>query len=73
MVTKHIKVGQTDRGGKTGGIETAEAFIHISNVALIDSETGEATRVGRRTETKTVNGVTKTRRVRIARKSGKDI
>ena len=32
-VTKHTKVGQSQRGTKTGGIETVEAPIHISNVA----------------------------------------
>ena len=35
-VTKHTRVGQTQRGTKTGGIETVEASIHISNVALVD-------------------------------------
>lgn len=34
-VKKHVKVGQTSRGGTTGGIETVEAPIHISNVALV--------------------------------------
>ncbi|MDP3209467.1 MAG: 50S ribosomal protein L24, partial [Rhodoglobus sp.] len=34
-VTKHVRVGQTQRGTKTGGIETQEAPIHISNVALV--------------------------------------
>ena len=32
FVKKHVKVGQTQRGSKTGGIETVEAPIHISNV-----------------------------------------
>jgi len=73
IVTKHVKVGQNDRGAKTGGIETAEAPIHISNVALVDPETKKATRIGVRLETVTKNGVTKTKRVRVAKKSGKDI
>ena len=73
LVTKHVKVGQNDRGAKTGGIQTAEASIHISNVALVDPETKKATRIGARLETVTKNGVTKTKRVRIAKKSGKDI
>ena len=73
LVTKHKKVSQTDRGTKTGGIETAEAAIHISNVALVDPETKKATRLGVRLETVTKNGVIKTNRIRVAKKSGKDI
>ena len=73
LITKHTKVGQTDRGTKTGGIEVVEAPIHISNVALVDPSTKKPTRIGARLETKTVNGVKKTVRVRIAKKSGKDI
>ena len=34
-VTKHTRVGQTQRGTKTGGLETVEASIHISNLSLI--------------------------------------
>jgi large subunit ribosomal protein L24 len=50
-----------------------EAPIHISNVALVDPETKQATRIGVRLETVTKNGETKTVRVRVAKKSGKDI
>jgi large subunit ribosomal protein L24 len=71
--TRHVRVGQTQRGTKTGGIETAEAPIHISNVALVDPETKKPTRVGHRVETVTKDGVTKTVRVRFAKKSGKDL
>jgi large subunit ribosomal protein L24 len=71
--TRHVRVGQTQRGTKTGGIETAEAPIHISNVALVDPETKKPTRVGHRVETVTKDGVTKTVRVRYAKKSGKDL
>ena len=49
-VTKHVRVGQTQRGTKTGGIETHEAPIHVSNVALVDPETKKPTRVGFRLE-----------------------
>ena len=42
MVKKHNRVGQSERGGKTGGIETMEAPIHISNVALVDPSTKKA-------------------------------
>jgi large subunit ribosomal protein L24 len=73
FVTKHMRVGQTDRGTKTGGIETHEAPIHVSNVALIDPETKKPTRVGFRSEEVTKDGVTKTVRIRYAKKSGKDL
>ena len=72
-VTKHVSVGQTDRGTKTGGIETVEAPIHVSNVAVVDPSTKKPTRVGFRTEQVTKNGVAKTVRVRYAKKSGKDL
>ncbi|NQX36123.1 50S ribosomal protein L24 [Herbiconiux sp. VKM Ac-2851] len=73
LVTKHVRVGQTQRGTKTGGIETMEAPIHVSNVALVDPETKKPTRVGHRNEEVTKDGVTKTVRVRYAKKSGKDL
>jgi large subunit ribosomal protein L24 len=73
FVTKHVRVGQTQRGTKTGGIETHEAPIHVSNVALIDPDTKKPTRVGFRTDTVTKDGVSKTVRVRYAKKSGKDL
>lgn len=72
-VTKHVKVGQSQRGTKTGGIETVEAPIHVSNVAVVDPETKQPTRVGFRNEEVTKNGVTKTVRVRYAKKSGKEL
>jgi len=73
FVTKHVRVGQTQRGTKTGGIETMEAPIHVSNVALVDPETKKPTRVGVRLEDVTKDGVTKTVRIRYAKKSGKDL
>ena len=72
-VTKHNRVGQTQRGTKTGGIETFEAPIHISNVAIVDPSTKKPTRVGRRVEEQTKDGVKRTVRVRYAKKSGKDL
>ncbi|MCI2957818.1 50S ribosomal protein L24 [Agromyces atrinae] len=72
-VTKHVRVGQTQRGTKTGGIETFEAPIHVSNVALVDPESKKPTRVGFRLETVTKDGVEKTVRIRYAKKSGKDL
>ncbi|GAA1766514.1 50S ribosomal protein L24 [Agromyces humatus] len=73
FVTKHVRVGQTQRGTKTGGIETHESSIHVSNVALVDPETKKPTRVGFREEVVTKDGVEKTVRVRYAKKSGKDL
>ncbi|WP_223622183.1 50S ribosomal protein L24 [Microbacterium sp. EST19A] len=72
-VTKHTRVGQTQRGTKTGGLETVEAPIHISNVALVDPSTKKPTKVGHRVEEKTKDGVKRTVRVRFAKKSGKDL
>lgn len=73
FVTKHTRVGQTQRGTKTGGIETVEAPIHISNVAVVDPDTKKPTRVGHRVDTVVKDGVSKTVRVRYAKKSGKDL
>ena len=72
-VTKHSRVGQSQRGTKTGGLETFEAPVHISNVALVDPETKKPTRVGFRNEVVEKDGVKKTVRVRYAKKSGKDL
>lgn len=72
-VTKHNRVGQSQRGTKTGGIETFEAPIHISNVAIVDPSTKKPTRVGRRVEEQVKDGVKRTVRVRFAKKSGKDL
>ena len=72
-VTKHSRVGQSQRGTKTGGIETVEAPIHISNVQLVDPDTKKPTRVGHRVEERTKDGVKRTVRVRYAKKSGKDL
>ena len=66
FVTKHVKVGQTQRGTKTGGIETMEAPIHVSNVALVDPETKLPARVGFKVET---DDRGKTTRVRFFKKS----
>lgn len=73
FVTKHNRVGQTQRGTKTGGIETFEAPIHISNVAVVDPSTKKPTRVGHRVDEVTKDGVKRTVRVRYAKKSGKDL
>jgi large subunit ribosomal protein L24 len=54
------------RGGQVGGIIEAEGPIHASNVMLLDPGSNEPTRVGSR---RGDDG----RRVRVARRSGKDI
>ena len=72
-VTKHVKAGQSNRGTRTGGIESVEAPIHVSNVMLVDPETKKGTRVGYRTEEIERDGRTRTVRVRVAKRSGKDI
>jgi large subunit ribosomal protein L24 len=45
MVTKHAKPSAKN---PQGGISKIEAPIHVSNVALVDSKSGETTKVGRR-------------------------
>ncbi|MGA9871462.1 MAG: 50S ribosomal protein L24 [Rhodococcus sp. (in: high G+C Gram-positive bacteria)] len=65
-IKKHTAVSANQRGASSGGIVTQEAPIHISNVAVIDSD-GNPTRVGYRTDEETG------KRVRISRKNGKDI
>ena len=72
-VTKHVKVGQSQRGTRTGGIETIEAPIHISNVMFVDPESKKGTRVGYRVEEIERDGRKKTVRIRVAKRSGKDI
>ena len=72
-IKKHTKVGQSGRGAKTGGIITQEAPVHVSNVMVVDPETKKPTRIGVRTETVERDGRMKTVRIRVAKRSGKDI
>jgi len=72
-IKKHTKVGQSQRGARTGGIVTTEAPIHISNVQLVDPASKKPTRVGIREEIVERDGRTKTVRIRVAKRSGKDI
>jgi large subunit ribosomal protein L24 len=58
IVKKHVKATQTEEGG----IQEMSAPVHISNLAVVDPKTGEATRIGRRVE----NGVS----VRYSKKTG---
>ena len=61
LIKRHTKPSQTS----AGGIITKEAPINVSNVALVDSQSGKGTKVGY----KEVNG----RKVRFARKTGEVI
>lgn len=62
-----VKRHQKARGpGQPGGILEKEAPLHVSNVALVDPQTGKATRVGFRIE---ADGT----KVRVAKKSGQVI
>jgi len=65
-IKKHTAVSANQRGASSGGIVTQEAPIHVSNVAVIDSD-GNPTRVGYRTDEESG------KRVRVSRKNGKDI
>lgn len=49
MVSKHNK--PTAENPK-GGIDTIEAPIHMSNLMLVDTTSGESTRIGRKTDDK---------------------
>jgi large subunit ribosomal protein L24 len=68
IVKRHTKprtLRDTQRAQELGGIVEKEGPIHVSNVMLIDPDSGEPSRVGIKRE----GG----RRVRIAKKSGKEI
>jgi large subunit ribosomal protein L24 len=76
-VKKHTKVVQQGgRAGKSGGIVTAEASIHVSNVMVVEGK--GTTRLGaKRVEAskRRPDGSTYpvTRSVRISRKTGEEI
>ena len=68
IVKRHIKprtLRDTQRAQEMGGIVEMEGPIHISNVMLIDPDSGDPTRIAIRRE----GG----KRVRVAKKSGKEI
>ena len=68
IIKRHTKprtLRDTQRAQEIGGIVEMEGPIHISNVMLIDPESNEPTRVSVKRE----GG----RRVRVAKKSGKEI
>ena len=68
MIKRHMKprtLRDTQRAQEMGGIVEMEGPIHISNVMVIDPDSGEPTRL----TVKRDGG----RRVRVAKKSGKEI
>jgi large subunit ribosomal protein L24 len=72
-ITKHTKVTSSGRGSKQGGIMHTEAPVHLSNVMLVDPETRKPTRVGIRVDQQERDGRTRNVRVRVAKRSGKDL
>ena len=68
IIKRHTRprtLRDTQRAQELGGIVEKEGPIHVSNVMLIDPDSGEPTRVGIKRE----GG----RRVRMAKRSGKEI
>jgi large subunit ribosomal protein L24 len=68
IVKRHVKprtLRDTQRAQELGGIVEMEGPIHVSNVMLIDPDSGEPTRVQVKRDG--------ARRVRVAKKSGKEI
>ena len=84
MMKHHNKAGRSQQGGPTGGIESKEAAIHISNVMYYEPAAAKAklgnttkkipgTRVGIREEVVDRDGKEKTVRVRVSKATGKDL
>ena len=69
LKTRHVRQGQTQ--GSAGGIETVEAPISLSKVALVDPDTKKRVRVGFREHTVERDGRTRTVRVRVTRGGAK--
>jgi large subunit ribosomal protein L24 len=68
IIKRHMKprtLRDTQRAQEMGGIVEMEGPIHVSNVMLIDPDSGQPTRVAVKRE----GG----RRVRVAKRSGKEI
>jgi len=65
-IKKHTANSANERGASSGGIVTQEAPIHVSNVMVVDAE-GNPARVGYREDSESG------KRVRISKRSGKDI
>ena len=68
IIKRHTKprtLRDTQRAQEIGGVIEVEGPIHVSNVQLLDPDSGQPTRVSVKRE----GG----RRVRVAKKSGKEI
>jgi large subunit ribosomal protein L24 len=68
MIKRHMRprtLRDTQRAQELGGIIEKEGPIHVSNVMLVDPDSGEPTRLGIRRE--------EGKRIRMAKKSGKEI
>ena len=68
IIKRHTRprtLRDTQRAQEIGGIVEKEGPIHVSNVMLIDPDSGEPSRIGVKRE----GG----RRLRVAKKSGKEI
>ncbi|MFV0463862.1 MAG: 50S ribosomal protein L24 [Nostocoides sp.] len=72
-VTRHVKAGETSRGSRTGGLVVQEAPIHVSNVAVVDPSDKRPTRIKTKVESQERDGKTKTVRVRVSARTGKDL
>ena len=70
IVKKHVRATQQ---GLQAGIVAVEAPIHRSNVMVIDPETKQPTRVRIVEKEEARDGKVKTVRVRVAKKSGKEL
>ena len=71
-VKKHTKITQSARGSQQGGIVTTEAPVHVSNVQVVCTTCGKATRIGhRRSDADEATG--KTHSVRICKRCNGDI
>jgi len=70
IVKKHVRA---TREGQEPGIVPVEAPIHRSNVMFVDPETKKPTRVGIVVKQEARNGKVKNVRIRVAKKSGKEL
>ena len=70
IVKKHVRATQQ---GQQAGIVAVEAPIHRSNLMVIDPETKQPTRVRIVEKEEARDGKVKTVRVRVAKKSGKEL
>ena len=65
LKTRHVRQGQSQNS--SGGIETVEAPISLTKVALVDPDTKQRVRVGFREDQVERDGRTRTVRVRVTR------